>query len=372
VYVFGQIENPRLTDQAICSQAAYYSDYCLYGVEKASKEDYDSNRQPGENDVGVDGGEKWFYRNYYKGKGGGGQREFVCHVRYRLRVTEDQRQICTAKGLRYGIINDDCETGASAQLAEKKTGDCIKIDMIDKGVIDDGSVVRESGAVEATTMQERFENLLGKLLGHVTKKTGDNIRRSPTQTTVVETTARESDAGGEDDYDDSGLDQIIRAVEQATGGFTRDHVYLYMAVANILRQFDFAMDLCIGTANAAAVGAAAQLSGHCFAICAGHHHTTGDTIPMIVEVRQCVAGWRARSRSTDAFGTTRIQGTRWVMQERCLPKAKRLLTDVTGNMLNEISSVLMEMTKLGSMDVLLDAGVGLMRYVPRHFALRSG
>lgn len=236
-------------------QAGYYSDYCLHGVETCGREDYDSDRQPGPQDMDCEG-EAWFYR-IYRPPGGGD----VVYVRYRLRLTEDQRQVCTGKGLRYGTINDDCETSASFAMAENKTAACLKAHMMRHGFIDDG----DSGP-HAQSRDERFESLLQDLLAFVATQNGNEAIK-----------------------DKVGVIASALGLGNYSNVSTGD-VELFMAVANILRQFDLRMELCIGTANAAAVGAAAQLSGHCYGMCIAYHHFARQLLAMIVE------------------------GTRWVLQ----------------------------------------------------------
>jgi hypothetical protein len=200
------------------------------------------------------------------------------------------------------MVNDDCESSASFATAEQKTATCIKSSMLRNKIISDGDV-----EVHTISRDKEFDEKLKYLI--------DKDPKSPT------------------------LKSDLELVKFMTGGTSKDDVFTFMAVANILRQFDLTMDLCIGTANAAAVGAAAQLSGHCYAICRGIHHPTGSPVQMIVE------------------------GTRWVTQDSYKPKKKRVLDIKTGNLLNEIATILMEMTKLPDMDILLDAGTALMRVI---------
>lgn len=236
-------------------QSGYYSDYCLHGVEEATESDYVEDRQPGPSDVDC-AGEAWFYRIY---RGGGTPR----YVRYRLRLTEDQRQVCTGRGLRYGMINDDCETSASFSMAENKTAAAMRSHMLAHGFIDDGDA---EGGRGGGTRDEAFISLW-RSMRELSKKKGVPY---------------------------SDYNKKLALVAKATGvdmaDLKEEHVDVFMALANVLRQLDTTMELCIGTANAAAVGAAAQLSGHCYGMCIAHHHSTQETMAMIVE------------------------GTRWVMQ----------------------------------------------------------
>ena len=198
-------------------------------------------------------------------------------------------------------MNDDCETSAAFAMGEQKTAACVKSVMLNEGIINDG----DTGGHK--NRNQEFQMKLGELLQNL-----------------------------EADHKKPEF-KLIRSLMGST--LKKEDVYTFMAVANILRQFDTGMDLCIGTANAAAVGAAAQLSGHCYAICMGKHHPTQTEVEMIVE------------------------GTRWVAQEKYKKKEDRTMSVEVANMLNESASILMEMTKLPERDILTDAGSALMQVV---------
>lgn len=257
--------------------------------------------------------------------------------------------MCTGRGLRYGVINDDCETSASFAMAENKTAACLRAHMMRHGFIDDGDA-----GPHAQSRDERFESLLQDLLAFVATKTGR-----------------------EDIQDKVGVIAGALGLGGA-GGVTREGVELFMAAANILRQFDLRMELCIGTANAAAVGAAAQLSGHCYGMCIAYHHLSRQLLAMIVEgtrwVLQVIPGARSvpppPANTAGAGGSipsarpaprARTHPNHPGAQEQCRPEGERLMTDGQGNMLNALSSLLMEMTKLPGLAPYRDAGCGLMR-----------
>lgn len=127
-----------------------------------------------------------------------------------LFICQDQRQVCTGEGLRSGVIADDCESSASFLKSENKT----------------------LMAIRALLMQKVPDFLMAKKDLEVPEELVNVLTNHPIMFQGWSYSQRRS---------------------------------LVLAVANILRQFEFEVDLCIGTANAAAVGAAAQLSGHCYA-----------------------------------------------------------------------------------------------------------
>lgn len=268
-------------------QAEYYSDFCVFGAEDANEFEYTTKRQPDpELDRGCEG-ERWVYEMYHPEEGGSPK-----YVRYRLRMTEDQRQVCTAEHGVNVIDGDDCETQASTIMAIKKTADAIRAALIRVGVftedIIDDDAFREWVENRGKWKDDEFNKLLEQFMP---KKA----------------------------YDD---EQEHRA-------------YFLLALANILRQFEFVLDLCIGTANAAGVGQAKNLCGHCYTIMTWKNLRAGEEEFFIVE------------------------GTNWVIMEKILDSD--MMYDAKANQaLGELATILMEATKSGDINPEEDIGKGLV------------
>lgn len=182
-------------------QSEYYSDFSLFGIDNASSIEVENNVQP--NDVN---GEVWLYDKI-------GEK----NVKFRLRPTEDQKQITTGDNLCDRLISDDCETAASFIVALFKSFMIIRAYLVWKEVWDDTILNdKEFSDFEIT------EEVASALTGVGTQSTPFN------------------------DMDDS--------------------KNLIKALANCMRQFKMDVNLCIGTASAAAPGMKAKPSGHCFAM----------------------------------------------------------------------------------------------------------
>lgn len=122
-------------------QSEYYSDYCVYGVEEVSEQDYKSRTPAAASSQ--EGGGTCFYRRFKK-----------TYVRYNLQLTEDQRQVCTGEGLRSGMIADDCETSASFLKSENKTLMAIRAMLVREGIIQLGGCT--------STAQNRDQEFLAR------------------------------------------------------------------------------------------------------------------------------------------------------------------------------------------------------------------
>lgn len=285
--------------------AEYYSDYCLHGVEEATEDDMRENVQP--NPLNPDtAGELWFYRKR-EGK----------VIRYRLKMTEDQRQVCTCEGLHEGMMQDDCETDAAFEMTEQKTCQAIKAKLVRDDILTAGWTQPDDDDDAAAKKREHHKSNAALFLG----KLKSMLENESKYQNLINTMLGTHRPVGDNVWSAS--------------------VHLVMAVANILRQFEFSLDLCVGTANAAAVGAAAQLSGHCYCGAEATHIATG--LP---------------------FRRT-VEGTRWVLQKRRhlvrTGDGADMMTEDQINKLNEISSILMEMTKSGKTNPLFDTGMALVQ-----------
>ena len=264
-------------------QAEYYSDYCLYGVEKATEYDFVNNRQPIPDYDTNKMGELWFYE-----KTGN-----ETYVRYRMKLTEDQRQICTGRNLRNRIVADDCESSASTIKGIHKTCIAIQAKLVLLGVL-------KADKVD----DEVFMSFL------------DNPEGNQEFLKFVDQFAPTSRFGE---------------------GWTLDsRAALLLALANVMRQFEFRLDLCIGTANAAGVGQATNLCGHCYLILKTRHYETGAKV-------NCV-----------------IEGTNWVSQKKMVEEDEGE-SSVPMATINELASILMEMTKDPKFDPKEDIGKGLVK-----------
>lgn len=77
----------------------------------------------------------------------------------------------------------------------------------------------------------------------------------------------------------------------------QERAYLVLALANVVRQYEFELDLCMGTANAAGVGQERHVCGHCYLILTCNHIESSVEARYIVEVRmhtRCGAGFLCR------------------------------------------------------------------------------
>lgn len=285
-------------------QAEYFSDYCLYGTEPATPDDVNKNRQPTGSEGAGSGEERWFYRKW---RG--------AYIRFRLRLTEDQRQVCTGEGLRDGMIADDCETSASFVMACHKTLMVIKAYLLRAGIIESG----ENGTVKDRT--KRFM-----------EKYDDMTKHPSNYNDVMETMF------GDKPKERKGVaDETFVSENPSFSGMTLgEKVDLVMALANILRQFDFHLDSCIGTANAAAVGAPKNTSGHCYLKSYVVHINTGTPL------------------------SSSVEGTRWVLQRMPVRGLEKLNPETVQNV-NDLSMLLMEATKGGKLDYNKDTGTGLVQ-----------
>jgi hypothetical protein len=216
--VFASMLSAELMDS---KQSEYYSDYCIYGVEPCTEFDYRTNRQPMvfpdtngapiSVDKQSDASDRWFY-DVIDDK----------YVRFKMRLTEDQRQICAGEKLQNRMIADDCES--SAQF----------IMLVWKLFMEILAVMRKLNIVTDTLDDAAWE----------------------------ETCAPKNHAKWV---------QLIHALgitaEEYIKYFDLGTIILVLQViGNIFRHFEVDVVLCVGTANASGVGQAKNLCGHCYAM----------------------------------------------------------------------------------------------------------
>lgn len=264
-------------------QSEYYSDYAIWGVERATKEDAAINKQPGAQDPTAQG-ERW---NYKPDHAGG-------YVRVRLRMTEDQRQVCTGELLHNRIIADDCETSASALMGVLKTT------MVLRAYLDKAGV---------TSGIQRLKS-----------------RPEPNQAWPSEACC---------------LPEVSEAVRRLFSprlfpDGDKDHGLglLLVCLSEALSTMSYEMDLAIGSANAAAVGAAPQLCGHCY----------------------CLLKATDLSDGLQTETVHVVEGTNWTRQHR--PGDHGPGEEEQFNRMSIVASALMELTKSPDRAAQEDIGKG--------------
>lgn len=231
-------------------------------------------------------------------------------------LPQDQRQVCTGRNLRDGIISDDCETSASAIKAEHKTLMLIKAYMIREGFfpsdrVDDAEFLSETNHPDYMESIKACCDFLAP---------PSRFIQDPQQ---VKTDGIET--GREVEY------YSFEVKNKQKEG----NVEIVLALANILRQFEFKLNLCMGTANGAQVGEEKKVCGHCYLILDAHYIKDGLDIRCMVE------------------------GTNWVTQHKSIDSPMKLSL-AEYQMLNEVSALLMEATKLKSHNPKDDKGKGLV------------
>lgn len=280
----------------------YFSDYCLYGVEPASEFDMNIVRQPNPRVDPADRmGEKWFY-----------EKKDGDIVRYRMRMTEDQRQLCVGDNLSNRAIADDCEGSAHflMQVMKSMRGLYIRVKQVLIPALIDILKIPKPRQQSA-----RFVMTIST--------TDPNIRK-----------VAESENADLRNL----LDEVVPTNLFPSPWTQKDRLELLLAFTNIMSQFDFDLALTVGTANAAGVGKEEHLCGHCYAILTAKHKATQG-------VQKCI-----------------MEGTNWVFQER---KAEQLVSMCAEDyqMYNQIGALLMELTKIPSVPLIEDLGKALVHMV---------
>mmetsp|Transcript_32439 Transcript_32439/g.81735 ORF Transcript_32439/g.81735 Transcript_32439/m.81735 type:complete len:359 (+) Transcript_32439:1-1077(+) len=253
-------------------------------------------------------GERWFYK-IIEGK----------EVRFRMRMTEDCRQMCVGHGLDTKLIGDDCESSATFTMQVMKGFAALYI-RVKQALIP--AIVAILDIPEARRGSARFimtiataEASVAALLGPSTQVKNDVHHRSIADL----------------------LDDAVPADMFNIGG-DKGRLELLLAFTNIMSQFDLTLDLTVGTANASGVGQVEHLCGHCYAVLDAHHKASGSE-------QRCI-----------------IEGTNWVLQERRGEQAAEMNQELY-KCCNQLSSFLMHITKLGTEELVEDVGKGMVRIV---------
>jgi hypothetical protein len=204
--VFASMLSAELMDS---KQSEYYSDYCIYGVEPCTEFDWRINRQPM---VFPDGGpisvdkqsdasDRWFY-DVIEDK-----QQRKTYLRFKMRLTEDQRQICAGEKLQNRMIADDCESSAQFIV------DVWKLFMEMKAVMLKTNILSDTLDDEAWDILCNDQNLIK-------------------WSTLI--------------------DNLGIPVEEYTKHFeTETLISVLKVIGNIFRHFELDVSLCVGTANAA-------------------------------------------------------------------------------------------------------------------------
>ena len=206
-------------------QSEYYSDYCIYGLERATPFEATSNAQPNGTDA-TTSDEKWYYVVQLDGS----------WIKIRMRLTEDQRQICTGTGLQNRYIGDDCETSASAMMAIFRTLMIFKAYCDVEGIT---TLLLRGGSVAGMAMSVVVQNA-------VTCFFPENLF-------------------------------------PRTEGMAEYYGSLVLLLCQSMVRIAYDLDLAIGSASAASVGGEPHLCGHCYCLLktsplgklAGHAIQTG-------------------------------------------------------------------------------------------------
>ena len=226
--VFASMLSAELMDS---KQSEYYSDYCIYGVELCTEFDYRTNRQPMvypampgapiSVDKISDASDRWFYdviedkKPHIEDK-----KQANKYIRFKLRLTEDQRQVCAGDNLQNRMIADDCESSASFIVTVWKLFMEMKAVMLKINILTD------------TLNDDTWEITCQDL----------NI-----------------------------WDRLIQNLGISNGEYTKYFdritiIQVLQVIANIFRHFEVDVVLCVGTANASGIGQASNLCGHCYAM----------------------------------------------------------------------------------------------------------
>lgn len=285
------------------------------------------------------GEEVWFYRR---------SKNTGAPLRFRLAMTEDQRQICTGEGLTVGLEVDDCETGLLLDWAACKNFSLATAKLLDGGAItipDPSDGGKASSEHLAVFMSEVYE---GKHKPLVESFVGDEIFSRMARRVGAD--EKKDPRNQHDDY--------------------TSKCHMFGAMANLCRSQKIKILPCVGTANSAAPGTCffllffmndviiqshsimtmmmitisglkAQLSGHCFGVaeCTFHQVLDPDKKKMLRV----------------------MEPTRWVFQSSRKPGSPGYVGQEMLKKLNQLPTLMMELTKLGTMSPLFDSGVALTR-----------
>jgi hypothetical protein len=285
-------------------QSEYYTDYSIYGMSDATKEDKEQNIQPNPLDTrdadAVAQSEMWFYEEIPKGTEN--------YFKFRMRPTDDQKQVVTGGDMLYNrLIADDCETSASFIIGEHKSFMGIRAYMVHNALWDDT-------VLDHTAFFERaIPNIVVQTLTGWTK-TSSTGQNAPWSSKFIPQYAGENPLF-------SSYDEAYDTVK---------------ALANILRQYHLHAELCIGSASAAAIGEEEKPLGHCFAMLKATH-VQEQHIPM------------------DFI----LEGTNWIAQKSIMGIHGSVNDKIYGQ-ITEIATIMMEATKLAlGADIDKDHGKAL-------------
>jgi hypothetical protein len=271
------IYRTALTSEIMDSkQSEYYSDYAIYSVSVATESDQQHNKQPDpSNEYDAESvrlHEAWFYEAIHLLSGA------TRIIRFALRPTDDQKQVVTGGPCLYNrFISDDCETSASFLLGVHKTFMVIRAYFIHYGAWDDANY-----SDSAYFAWNPPADMITRLTGY-----DDDPAKEHTQWYSSEAEARN----------------------------------LVKALGNILRQYHLDVELCVGSASAASLGAKARPSGHCFAMLDAEHKFD----PMISK-------------------TFILEGTNWITQRSLMGVHGGTDPDVN-EQVTKLATIMMELTK---------------------------
>jgi hypothetical protein len=204
------IYRTALTSEIMDSkQSEYYTDYGVYAIQDATTDEMKYNTQPDPTTLldadACTAGEMWFYKTIT----GAADIPF----KFRMRPTDDQKQVCTAGEKLYNrFISDDCETSASFILGVHRTFMAIRAYMVRMNLWNDTSTMIDTSFYSKNIPPEVINKICGS--------------------------------------DDTGYNK---------------HDFV-KALANILRHYKLDVELCIGSASSASIGSDTGASGHCFAM----------------------------------------------------------------------------------------------------------
>jgi hypothetical protein len=143
-------------------QSEYYSDYSIFGMADGTETEMKANTQPDPSKItspldviGVANSEMWFYEEVNAGS----PNKRI--IKFRMRTTDDQKQVVTAGPLLYNrLISDDCETSASFIIGIHKSFMGIRAYMVQQGVWND-TVLDHDGFITKDISEEIVTKLTG-------------------------------------------------------------------------------------------------------------------------------------------------------------------------------------------------------------------
>ena len=291
-------------------QNVYQSDYVIHSVKVVSKEIAEANLQPLPGQEYAPGCNSCFYRRHVLPTGD------VVYTQNNLLLSEDQRQIMTGRTLHNRVGVDDCETKSVQHMSTGKALNGIRMDVLSR--CNDGTVpVLADGSVS-----------LQGLLMHGAKAIC--------------------------------LDERLWAGHSAL-----EQQDFKEGVANILLRLagDVQMDFAIGNAMAPSAGGAtnadANLCGHEYIIATVPIHKEMPFDRMVMQVGAKLATGRdvmssSAGRGSSVLKVSAVESTKWVNIQRAAADPK------TCQLMNQISVLLKEVTKVPTVDPMDDVGENMM------------